>query len=56
MIVKNKLTLDGTDALRPLPNGAFALGGSVVRFDAYAGKLPQRLSVDETRLYRVELP
>ncbi len=56
VIVKNKLTLDGTDALRPLPNGTFALGGSVVRFDAYAGKLPQRLSVDETRLYRVELP
>jgi hypothetical protein len=56
VVVKNKLTLDGTDPLRPVSNGAFALGSSVVRFDAYAGKQPQRLSVDETRLYRVELP
>jgi D-alanyl-D-alanine carboxypeptidase len=56
VIVKNRLTLDGTDALRPLPNGSFALGNSVVRFNAYAGKEPQRLSIDDTHLYRVELP
>ena len=56
VIVKNRLTLDGTDALKPLLNGNFAIGDSIVRFDSYAGKEPQRLSIDETRLYRVELP
>jgi hypothetical protein len=56
LIVKDRLTFDGTDVLRPLPNGAFALGDSVVRFDAYAGREPQRLSIDDMRLYRVELP
>jgi D-alanyl-D-alanine carboxypeptidase len=56
IIVKNRLTLDGTDTLRPLRNGSFALGDSIVRFDAYAGNAPQRLSIDDTQLYRVELP
>jgi hypothetical protein len=56
LIVKNHLTLDGTSVLKPLPDGAFALGSSVVRFDAYTGKQPQRLSIDETALYRIELP
>jgi len=56
LIVKNRLTLDGTDTLRPLPNGTFALGESTVRFDAYAGGEPQRLNIDDTHLYRVELP
>ncbi|MGA2759401.1 MAG: serine hydrolase domain-containing protein [Candidatus Cybelea sp.] len=56
VIVKNRLTLDGTDTLEPLPDGNFALGDSVVRFDAYAGSQPQRLTVDDTNLYRVELP
>jgi len=56
LIVKNRLTLDGTDALTPLPNGTFALGESIVRFDAYAGTEPQRLTIDDAHLYRVELP
>jgi D-alanyl-D-alanine carboxypeptidase len=56
LIVKNRLTLDGTDPLAPLPNGTFDLDGSIVRFDAYAGKFPQRLWIDATPLYRVELP
>jgi D-alanyl-D-alanine carboxypeptidase len=56
VIVKNRLTLDGTDALRPLPDGSFALENSVIRFDAYAGKEPQRLTIDDTHLYRIELP
>jgi D-alanyl-D-alanine carboxypeptidase len=56
VIVKNRLTLDGTNTLEPLPNGTFALGDSIVRFDSYAGSEPQRLSVDGTHLYRVELP
>ncbi len=56
VIVKNRLTLDGIDALRPLSNGDFALGSSIVRFDAYAGKEAERLSIDEAHFYRVELP
>ena len=56
VIVKNQLTLDGTDTLKPLPNGTFSLGDSIVRFDSYAGSEPQRLSIDDTQLYRVELP
>jgi CubicO group peptidase (beta-lactamase class C family) len=56
VIVKNRLTLDGTDSLTPLSDGTFALGDSIVRFDAYAGNQPQRLRIDATYLYRVELP
>jgi D-alanyl-D-alanine carboxypeptidase len=56
VIVKNRLTLDGTDVLEPVAGGAFALGDSVVRFDAYAGDQPQRLTIDDTHFYRVELP
>jgi hypothetical protein len=50
------LTLDGVDPLKPLGNGTFALGDSVVRFEDYDGNQPQRLSIDATNLYRVELP
>lgn len=56
LIVKDRLTLDGVDVLKPLPDGAFALGSSVVRFGDFAGAQPQRLSIDATNLYRVELP
>lgn len=56
LIVKDRLTLDGIDTLEPLPNGTFTLGDSIVRFDSYAGAEPQRLSVDGTNLYRVDLP
>jgi CubicO group peptidase (beta-lactamase class C family) len=56
VIVKNRLTLDGVSPLRPLANGSFALGDSIVRFDAVAGGRAQRLSVDGTPFYRVELP
>ena len=56
MIVKDRLTLDGVASLRALPNGTFALGDSIVRFDAYAGSQPQRLTMDDVRLYRTELP
>ncbi len=56
LIVKNHLTFDGTDELKPLPNGSFALGSSIVRFDSYAGKEPQRVWIDATPLYRVEMP
>jgi D-alanyl-D-alanine carboxypeptidase len=56
VIVKNRLTLDGTDVLEPLAGGAFTLGDSAVRFDEYAGTQPQRLTIDGTQFYRVELP
>ncbi len=56
LIVKDRLTLDGVDPLKPLGNGTFALGDSVVRFEDYDGNQPQRLSIDATNLYRVELP
>jgi len=56
VIVKNRLTFDGTDTLTPLRDGDFALGDSIVRFAAFAGNRPQRLSIDGVNLYRVELP
>ncbi len=56
VIVKNRLTLDGIDELKPLGNDEFALGASIVRFEDYDGNQPQRLSIDESSLYRVELP
>jgi D-alanyl-D-alanine carboxypeptidase len=56
VIVKNQLTLDGTAPLRPHSNGTFSLGSSSVRFDAPAGTQPQRMWVDDTPLYRIELP
>jgi D-alanyl-D-alanine carboxypeptidase len=56
LLVKDRLTLDGVATLKPLGNDEFALGSSVVRFEDYDGNQPQRMSVDATDLYRVELP
>jgi CubicO group peptidase (beta-lactamase class C family) len=56
VVVKDRLTLDGVDTLKPLPDGAFALGTSVIRFKDFAGSRPQRLRFDSADLYRVELP
>jgi D-alanyl-D-alanine carboxypeptidase len=56
VIVKRRLTLDGVDRLKPLGNGEFTLGNSIVRFEDYDGNQPQRISIDDTNLYRVELP
>jgi D-alanyl-D-alanine carboxypeptidase len=56
VIVKDRLTLDGVDTLKPLGGGAFALGTSVIRFRDYAGSHAQRLTFDTADLYRVELP
>ena len=56
LIVKNMLTLDGLSPLKPLKDGTFATGDSILRFDAYAGKQPQRMNIDDTHLYRIELP
>jgi D-alanyl-D-alanine carboxypeptidase len=56
VIVNNALTFDGTTPLTPRPDGTFALGPSIVRFDVAAGKEPLRLDIDDTHLYRVDLP
>jgi D-alanyl-D-alanine carboxypeptidase len=56
LIVKDRLTFDGVAPLRRLPNGRFAFDDSIVRFDAYAGKEPQRLWIDAMPMYRTELP
>jgi D-alanyl-D-alanine carboxypeptidase len=56
LVVQNRLTLDGVEPLKPLPDGSFAAGDSILHFDAYAGKIPQRLRIDGSSLYRVELP
>lgn len=56
VILKDRLTLDGVATLRPLKNGAFALGDAVVRFDTYAGSRPTRMWIDDSPLYRTELP
>jgi D-alanyl-D-alanine carboxypeptidase len=56
VIVKNQLTFDGTDVLTPRANGTFLLGSSLVRFDARAGAQPQRMWIDDSPFYRIELP
>lgn len=56
LIVKDQLTIDGDAALKPLGNNAFALGKSIVRFGAFAGSQAERVSIDGTPLYRIDLP
>jgi CubicO group peptidase (beta-lactamase class C family) len=56
LIVKNHLTFDGASPLVPNKDGTFQSGDSVVRFDSYAGGVAQRVTIDDTVLYRVELP
>ncbi len=56
IIVKDRLTLDGVTPLRPLRDGSFAMGSSIVRFDTYAGRQTQRMTLDDARLYRIGLP
>jgi D-alanyl-D-alanine carboxypeptidase len=56
VIVKSRLTLDGVSPLRALRNGSFALGSSIVRFDTLAGGRTQRMTLDDSRLYRIGLP
>lgn len=56
VIVKNRLTLDGTDALQPRADGTFSVGPSTVRFAAFAGNRAQQMTIDALPLYRVDLP
>lgn len=56
VVVKGTLTLDGLAPLQPRGEGTFSLGPDVVRFDALAGGRAQRMMIDDTRMYRVDLP
>lgn len=56
VLVKDRLTFDGVNDLKPLGNGEFSIGSSVVRFEDYDGNQPQRMSIDALDFYRVELP
>ena len=53
--LKGHLTLDGTP-VEPRPEGSFALGSSVIRFDMPAGGRMQRLWYGGLPLYRIDLP
>jgi hypothetical protein len=56
IVVKDRLTLDGTDPLQPHGDGTFAIGPSTVRFGAFAGNRAQQMTIDALPLYRVDLP
>jgi D-alanyl-D-alanine carboxypeptidase len=56
VIVKDTLTFDGIVPLKSQRDGTFKADASTVTFDSYAGPQPQRLNIDATHLYRVELP
>lgn len=57
VIVRDRLTLDGTDPLKPRPDGTFALGNSIIRFGSKAGIYPQRMTFDDDNdFYRSDLP
>jgi CubicO group peptidase (beta-lactamase class C family) len=56
VLVKGKLTLDGTQPLRERSDGRFAAGDQIVRFDTPIAGHMQRMWIDGLDLYRVELP
>lgn len=56
IVVKGVLTFDGLEPLVPRSDGSFAAGPDVVRFDAVAAGKAQRMTIDDIRLYRVDLP
>jgi CubicO group peptidase (beta-lactamase class C family) len=56
VLVKGRLTLDGTEPLVDRKDGSFGASDQIVRFDTPAGGLMQRLWIDDVDLYRVDLP
>ena len=56
VVVKGALTFDGLEPLVARGDSSFAAGPDVVRFDAVAGGKAQRMTIDDIRLYRVDLP
>lgn len=56
IVLKGRLTIDGATPLTPQPDGSFKLGASTVRFDTAAAGKMQRMWLDGTPMYRVDLP
>lgn len=56
IVLKGRLTLDGTAPLTAGKNGAYNLGSSAVRFDTFAGGKAQRMWFDAIPFYRIDLP
>lgn len=56
LVVKGVLTFDGLQPLTPRPDGTFASGSDVVRFDTFAAGKAQRMVIDDYRMYRIDLP
>jgi D-alanyl-D-alanine carboxypeptidase len=56
LVVKGTLTFDGLQPLVPAGTATFKSGPDVVKFDALAGGKAQRMTIDASHLYRVELP
>jgi CubicO group peptidase (beta-lactamase class C family) len=54
--VKGQLTVDGITPLTRRGPNSFSLGTSVIRFDTQAGGKMQRMWLDGSALYRMELP
>ncbi|MGZ3508728.1 MAG: serine hydrolase domain-containing protein [Vulcanimicrobiaceae bacterium] len=56
LVVKGRLTLDGAVPLVPTKDGGYDTVEGHVRFDMAAGGKMQRIWLDATPLYRVDLP
>ncbi len=56
VLVKGRLTFDGEEPLVERKDGTFVIDGSVVRFDTPAAGRMQRMWIDDSDMYRVDLP
>ena len=54
-VLKGKLTVDGAP-LTVSSNGTFRMGTSIVKFGMLTAGRPQELSIDDSHLYRIDLP
>jgi CubicO group peptidase (beta-lactamase class C family) len=56
VIVKSRLTVDGTQPLAPARDGTFTANGSTIRFDTVFDGKTQRMWIDGAVAYRMDLP
>jgi hypothetical protein len=56
LVVKGRLTFDGTTPLLDEGDGTFRAGADVVRFDHEFAGHPQRMLINDTEMSRIELP
>ncbi len=56
VLVKGKLTLDGSQPLKERSDGTFLADHDIVRFDTLVAGKMQRMWLDEFDMYRVDLP